>query len=130
MAVERKRAGGTWSESRYFSFIRSALRRASSKYPVKWQVLNDAKRPYIGNDKRSKWEYECNSCKGWFKTKDVQVDHIVPAGSLKTYKDLAGFTERLFCEADNLQVLCTTCHDIKTQQEKQDAKSCAKGEAQ
>jgi 5-methylcytosine-specific restriction endonuclease McrA len=32
--------------------------------------------------------------------------------------DLPGFVERLFCEVDNLQVLCEGCHNIKTQAEK------------
>lgn len=122
MAVEKTKAGGTWTKARYFSFIRSALRRASSKYPVKWQVLEKARRPFRGKDKRTKWEYQCNSCKHWFKTKDVQVDHIIPAGSLRDYEDLAGFVERLFCEEDNLQVLCNTCHDVKTAKEKEEAK--------
>ena len=41
----------------------------------------------------------------------------MPAGTLTCGGDLPGFIERLFCEVDNLQVLCTDCHDIKTQNE-------------
>ena len=41
-----------------------------------------------------------------------------PAGSLNCKEDLAGFVERLFCELDNLQVLCEKCHDVKTKLEK------------
>lgn len=114
----KNRAGGTWTESRYWTFIRSALRQAWSKYPVRYQVLNDARQPFSGTDKRTKWEYQCNCCKKWFKSKDVQVDHIVSAGSLKCYEDLPAFVKRLFCEADNLQVLCKECHHVKTQEER------------
>jgi 5-methylcytosine-specific restriction endonuclease McrA len=46
------------------------------------------------------------------------VDHIHPAGSLNCAADLPGFVERLFCEQDNLQVLCESCHDEKTKIEK------------
>lgn len=115
----KNRAGGTWTESRYFAFIRSNLRRAWSKYPVKFKVLNDAKRPYEGDDKRTKWEYQCSVCEGWFKSKEIEVDHINPAGSLKTYEDLAGFCERLFCEEDNLRVVCKGCHAKITAEERE-----------
>lgn len=47
--------------------------------------------------------------------KEVQIDHIEPAGSLKGFDDLPGFVERLFCEVDGLQVLCKDgCHNKKT----------------
>lgn len=65
-----------------------------------------------------KYEYQCNECKGWFPDKQINVDHIIPAGTLTCSADLAGFIERLFCEQDNLQVLCTGCHDAKTKSER------------
>ena len=114
----KTRAGETWTESRYWTFIRSALRQAWSKYPVKYQVLNNNRRPFTGEDKRTKWEYQCAECGEWFKAKEVQVDHIESAGSLKSYEDLPDFVRRLFCEADNLQVMCKPCHKTKTQEER------------
>ena len=116
--VKKDRAGGTWSQSRYFGFIRSALRRAFIKYPVKYQVKNAASRPYVGSDKRRKKEYQCAVCDGWFADKEVAVDHIIPCGSLKTYSDLPKFVETLFCEAENLQVVCKDCHQIKSNLER------------
>jgi len=116
--VEKTRAGGTWSSARYFSFIRSLLRRGFMKYPVKFQVKNEASRPYKGSDKRRKKEYQCAVCSGWFADKEVAVDHIVPCGSLKSYDDLPRFVSTLYCEANNLQVICNTCHQIKTNEER------------
>lgn len=111
-----------WTRSRYFSFIRSCLRRAWSKYPVKYQALQDARKPYDGEDKRTKWLYQCNICKEHFKGKEVEVDHMIPAGSLKDYSDLAGFVERLFCSKKDLQVLCKPCHKELTKQQREEAK--------
>jgi len=104
------RCGGTWTEARYFSFIRSGLRLLWLKYPVRYKVLDLAKRPFQGVDKRTKWEYQCNLCTFWYKGKDIEVDHIKPAGSLNTYNDLPSFVSNLFCELENLQVVCKKCH--------------------
>lgn len=111
------RAGGKWTEARYWQFIRSALRRAFMRYPVKTAVLNENRKTVKG--KRHKFEYQCASCKKWYMNKEVQVDHITPAGSLKSYDDLPQFVETLFCEGDNLQILCLDCHKAKTRQERQ-----------
>ena len=115
---QKVRASNTWTEARYFSFIRSALRQAWTRYPVKHQFLRSKQKPYTGDDKRTKFQYECEECKQIFKGKEVQVDHIKPAGSLKTFADLPSFASNLFCEIDNLQLLCKGCHAVKTKEER------------
>lgn len=107
-----------WTKSRYFSFIRSNIRRAWSKYPVKFSVLLAARRDNQSENKRLKYEYNCDLCKGWFPQKEVEVDHLNPCGSLKEYSDLEGFCSRLFCGSDNLRVLCKTCHKLCTNSER------------
>ena len=67
---------------------------------------------------RHKYEYTCAECKGWFQNKEIQVDHIEPAGSLNKYSDIGGFCKRLFCEIDGMQVLCKPCHQLKTNEER------------
>ena len=114
--VPRTRAGKTWTESRFFGFIRSALRNAFNKYPPKYQVKKAAQRKKKGH---KRYEYNCADCKRWFPNSAIQVDHIEPAGSLKKFSDLPGFAERLFCEPDGLQVLCKGCHQIKTNRERE-----------
>lgn len=86
------------------------------RYPPKHQALKAAGKAVTG--KRHRVEYQCAECKDFFKSKEVQVDHIEPAGSLKTYEDLPRFVERLYCEADKLQVLCKECHKVKTAEER------------
>lgn len=118
--VERTRAGGVWSEARYFSFIRSALRGAARRYPVKYQVRDAAKRTKPkGKAGKHRFEFQCAKCKKWYPDKETAVDHITPAGSLKCFDDLPAFVERLYCEADGLQILCHPCHTVKTAKERQ-----------
>ena len=116
--VPRTRNNQTMTESAFWSWIRSALRQKSRWWKPAAEAKLRARRPYRGKNKRQKWEYECAECTQYFKSKDVNVDHKTPAGSLKCYEDLPGFVERLFCEVDGLQVLCTKCHDIKTADER------------
>lgn len=114
----KTRNAGTMTESAFWSFIRSALRQKSRWWKPISQAKLKAKRKYKGPNKRQKFEYQCNVCKDWYPDKEINVDHIIPAGTLRCANDLPGFVERLFCEIDNLQVLCNVCHNKKTQNEK------------
>jgi len=106
-----------WTQARYFAFLRSALRSAWGRYPPKFEALKRVERPYKGTDKRRKKEWQCAECKEWHMQKQVTVDHIVPAGTLRCHADLPTFVEKLFVSVDDLQVLCKPCHQIKTQLE-------------
>jgi 5-methylcytosine-specific restriction endonuclease McrA len=114
----KTRNAGTMTESAFWSFIRSSLRQKSRWWKPITQAKDAAKRKYKGPNKRQKWEYLCNVCNNYFPNTEINVDHIIPAGTLRCAADLPGFVERLFCEVDNLQVLCNVCHNKKTQDEK------------
>ena len=116
--VPKTRNSGTMTESAFWSFIRSALRNKSRWWKPITECKQKSRRPYTGPNKRLKFEYQCNECKGWYPEKQINVDHIIPAGTLTCSTDLAGFIERLFCEQENLQVLCERCHDAKTKLER------------
>lgn len=109
--VDKPFAGGRWSESQYKQFVNRALRKAWLKWPVKHDVLKAASRPSQLKDKRTKFEYQCACCEEWFKRTMVQVDHIEPCGDME---DMNRFIATLFCEEDNLQVLCIPCHKENT----------------
>ena len=108
--VPRTRAGGTWTEARFFGFIRSALRSSFMRYPPKHQAKGNAKQV---TDEGVR--YKCADCAGLFKSGEVEVDHKIPCGSLKTFEDLPRFVENLYCEPDGLRVLCKPCHQVRTQ---------------
>ena len=106
------------SEAAFWAWMRSMLRNKSRH----WKPLTQAKvlvrRKYTGTNPRLKWEYQCKVCKLYFEEKNIDVDHIVPAGSLNSSDDLKGFVDRLFCEVVGLQVLCKDCHYDKSMLDK------------
>lgn len=44
----------------------------------------------------------------------VYVDHIEGAGSLTCFEDVPSFINHLLADSSRLQVLCKSCHDLKT----------------
>jgi len=123
---ERTRGAGTLTEAQFWQMIRSSLRKTSRWWKPMFVCKMNARRKYKGKNKRQKWEYKCNSCKKWFPAKKMNIDHIIPVGKLNCAKDLPGFVERLFCETEGLQLLCSNCHDLKTKKEKDNDNKCDK----
>ena len=118
--VPRTRAGAEWTEAAFWGFLRSGLRQLSRRWPPLVRLaLNVNRRKSQSENKRLKWEFQCDHCSGWFARKNVDVDHIVACGSLKSFADLSVFAERLFCEADGLRVLCSDCHQKRTKKAKE-----------
>ena len=115
------RNNGEWTEARWRSFVISALRAATRRYPPKYKTLNKAFVEKRTNKKTGKLasHYKCAGCNGEFVAKDVQVDHIVPVVGSEGFTTWDNYIERMFCDVDNLQVLCTTCHTSKTKEERE-----------
>lgn len=115
--VARTRNAGTWTEAMYWSHVRSALRSAFRYWkPIKNAKMK-ARREYHGKNKRQKYEYQCAMCGKWFSDKEVEVDHIIPVGSLRSEDDLIKFVRNLTQE-DGFQVLDKECHREKTNKER------------
>lgn len=120
---------GQWTKGRFDAFITSILRGGSRRWGPKFQCLNEAKtekkvNPATG---RVAQHFRCATCQLDFPQKECQVDHIVPIGTEKTWDQ---FIEGLFCEKDNLQVLCKTCHknkSLKESNENRQRRSSARG---
>jgi hypothetical protein len=108
---------GTMTISGFWGFIRSALRQKSRWWKPIQEAKLKARRTSQSKNKRQKYEYQCAHCKKWFAEKEIAVDHINEAGTLRDYSDLPQFVKNLFCEANDLQVLCKKkCHHTKTQE--------------
>lgn len=88
-------------------FVVATLRKAS----LRWPARNEAKK--LARIERG--FYKCNACEKAFGPKEIHVDHIKPVVSIKEgFINWDEFIDGLFCEIENLQVLCTHCHASKT----------------
>lgn len=116
---------GKWTQGQFNSFIKSILRAGSRRWGPKYETLNAASVGKRINESSGRLanHFKCASCAGLFPASKVQVDHIEPI-----IDPVIGFTtwddvvQRMFCEKENLQVLCLDCHAAKTAAEKQQRK--------
>lgn len=114
--------------SEFKSFVKSALRKAA----MKWPPINNVRK----NARVERGRYLCNMCKQVVpaskvvikngvrkRTYNIVVDHIVPVVPTSGFDSWDGVIHRLFCDEDNLQLLCRECHDKKCLAETQERKS-------
>ncbi len=102
----------SWTEARFWAFLRSAIRKAHVRWPPAQAVMKENRRPVTG--KRHKWEHLCAMCNQWTPQKDIEKDHIVPTGSMKSFEEIGGFVERMFVAKEGYRKLCKTCHNKVT----------------
>lgn len=114
----KNRCGGRWTEAKFKSFIKNQLRGATRK----WAPISDCLR----NARVKRGYYLCAGCnkhvtasikEGARRIKNVYVDHIQPIVPVTGWISWDSCVERMFCEEDNLQVLCKACHDEKSKEE-------------
>ena len=121
MKTPKTRNGNTWTESQFNSFIKSMLRRGSTRWGPKYACKKNARHPEkLPNDKgRLVFHSLCAGCGEIYPETQCSVDHIDPVvDPHKGFINWDNVIERLFCEEDGLQVLCKKCHDEKTKKEK------------
>ena len=107
------------------SFIKGGLRTLSRKWPQKYEALSRAcvGKRFDPKTRKESFRYTCAGCGNLFKSNEVQVDHIDPVVSVEDgFVDWNVYIERMFCEADNYQILCVACHGVKTDNERKQRK--------
>lgn len=109
-----------WTAARKRSFIVSVLRAGTRRWPPKYEAMDDAKTEKKINKKtgRLAQHYLCNGCRNEFVVKDVQADHIQPVVGEEGFISWDVYIERMFCDKQNFQCLCTSCHSTKTKKER------------
>lgn len=113
-----------WStKAKWFSYLRGCLRKAWNTNPIKITVTNERRKqipnPNPKGKKPTVWGATCECCGNDFVMKDIQVDHMIPAGSLKETSDIQGFVERLlYVKKEDIRLVCKGCHNIITDAER------------
>lgn len=119
----RKYNGGEWTPARFKQFIISAIRGSMRKWPPKYKALKSAAAGKKENRHtgRQAEHYKCAACRKLFIAREVQVDHIEPVVHPEDgFVDWETYFDRMFCEEENLQVLCKPCHKKKTDSERKE----------
>lgn len=96
------------------TWIIGSLRRISGRYPFKYLTKAEAR--------IERGLYTCAICKQPTRSKNIQVDHIVPVVGSEGFVDWDTFIERLFCEKEGFQAVCKCCHSDKTKSENAERK--------
>jgi 5-methylcytosine-specific restriction endonuclease McrA len=114
--VNKPRCSGQWTEAQFTTFVKNQLRGATWKWKPVSDVLKAAR--------ETRGWYLCAGCNQSVpasrdKKKNVFVDHVQPiVDPIKGFTTWDDFVNKLFCEVDNLQLLCRDCHDKKSTEER------------
>lgn len=120
--IARVRNAGTITEAAYWGMVRSGLRRLFRFWKPAVMALNASRVPVKG-PRGQKWAYLCADCGKLFLRKAIQIDHVVPVGTLLAYEHVGEFLKRLTPEDPSAYaVRCLSCHQEKTNKEKAAAK--------
>ena len=118
--VDKTRCGGRWTEARYRSFIKSNLRKGSTRWAPAQDALKDAEVGRKINKKTSRlaMHYLCAHCKDEFPRKEVSIDHIAPVIPVDVpWPGWEVVIDRMFVEKEGFQILCDCCHTVKSNNE-------------
>jgi len=111
------------TKAQYFQWLRGQMRKAWSRHPVKIAYSKSRrvraavgkKRDKITGVRQSVWALPCDQCKRVFPQAEVEVDHIIQAGSFKDWTDVERWLKGLMLiNFSSLQLLCKPCHRIKS----------------
>lgn len=97
-------------------FAVQALRRAS----LRWRPRNEARilarteRKINDATGRLAWHSKCKTCGLEKPDGQMELDHLVPVIGKEGFTNFDNYIDRLYCEVNNFQILCTNCHDIKS----------------
>lgn len=113
-----------WTQARFWSFVRSNIRLMQRKWPPANEVWEEHRRVKPeGATGRHRFEYQCAECSGWFpkkvgKKSMIQLDHKIPCGSCRSFKEAGEFIDKMLVGVEGFQLLCTECHQSKTNEQR------------
>lgn len=104
--------------------LTSALRKQWRFSPAYKEAYEHAKEEYVELSKHGKGmrrvRFVCALCGHAGAREDMQCDHCSPCVPLDGWQGWDSFVERLFCPAIDLRIICGTCHDRVTDEQRAD----------
>lgn len=94
-------------------FLIPKLRSASYRWKFRSQAIKDAR--------IARGLYECAICKTHMKNGEFKADHVEPVVALEGWEsgDWTTYIKRMFVGPSGFQIICDTCHTIKSDTEVQ-----------
>ena len=105
------------SQSAFFAFLRGQLRRSWTHYPIS-RKFKDGLCRTNRNGGRAKFVGDCAICNATLAKSHLQIDHVIPAGSIVSWETAGQFLKGLFTTSDNMRLVCKPCHHTITQMER------------
>lgn len=107
---------------REWGLIKGALRRVFSRSELRNSVITDSidHKHKDASRLRVKTWCTCTVCGSKDAKSNMAVDHlipVIPVNSSFEEMSLDELVDRLWCEKNNLQTICDSCHTKKTKQE-------------
>lgn len=110
------------TQAKYMAWVRGGIRKGLwNRHPIKLNYLKSKGVMKENTNPRSMKrfpkvkKFECEECKRFFSTQEVEVDHKEGNKSLKSMDDLRSFIESMIeVRQEDLQILCKTCHKVKS----------------
>lgn len=114
------------------NLLKGALRRLFGRSDLRRNAIDKAIVKGYSDPKRKavKFWVQCEECKKMEAKSNVQVDHKIPLVPIdKTLEDMSWdeVVDRLWCDEENLQILCKPCHKGKTKTENAERRLFKKG---
>jgi hypothetical protein len=124
---EKTRNSGQWSESRFKSFIKSALRSASNRWGPKFECKKEARvergKYLCAGYQKEPHVVPATIKEGNKRVNYVAVDHVHPViDPEKGWQSWDDVVARMFVELPGLQLLCNDCHAAKSSDERKQRK--------
>ena len=114
------------TQSQYFTWLRGAMRRIWSDYPLRKEWKKNSLRSVTSQEKQDKVFHpstknvgQCVFCKEWFPGSKLEVDHKVPSNGCNSFETAEQFL--WYCgglTSECFQLSCKPCHKIKTESER------------
>jgi 5-methylcytosine-specific restriction endonuclease McrA len=108
------------SKAEFYSWLRGGIRKSIwTRYPPRNEFKKSNMRNITEED-RLKYNFSklvkrvgtCEMCLDVFTGKELQVDHMIPAGSLNNENDIKGFIQRIACNPEDMRLVCSNCNHV------------------